>query len=166
RTIPPARAAEIAGGPHPALDAGGRRLLPRHRLSAARRRDDLLPRLSDLRHRAVGAGAAGAGRLAAMDGDPDRLWRRIDRVAPVGADHQLARHDRARRQPLVFAAVADHAKPARHARPRDGDLAIRPHLRALLTDAAAPLIYARSLHSALPLSTTAAAPSPRSSATP
>ncbi len=78
------------------LEVGG--VLPRHRLSAARRRHHLLSGLSDFRHRAVGDRAARAGRLAALDRDRDRFLRRADRAAAVVADRELAGADRARRQ--------------------------------------------------------------------
>src|ERR1700760_4421 len=47
-----------AVAPGRALDAGGRGVLPSHRLSATCRRHHLLPGLPDLRHRAVGDRAA------------------------------------------------------------------------------------------------------------
>ncbi len=91
-------------------------VLSRHRLSAARRRHHLLSGLADLRHRAVGHRARRARRLAALDRDPDRLLRRADCAQAVHANRQLAGDDRARRQPVVCGADADHALAAR-ARP-------------------------------------------------
>ena len=117
-----------------ALDAGSRRVLSRHRLSAARRRHHLLSGLADLRHRAVGHRARRARRLAALDRDPDRVLRRPDRAAPVHADRELARDDRARRQPVVRVPDADHALAAGDARYRAGDVAIRRHVSARRAD--------------------------------
>ena len=56
--VPSPRAAVAAAVSRDAVDAGGRGVLPRHRLSAARRRHHLLSRRPDLRHRAVGDRAA------------------------------------------------------------------------------------------------------------
>ena len=82
--------------------------------------------------------------------DPDRLLRRADRAAALGADRQLAGDDRARRQPVVCAADADHALAARDARYRDGVVAIRRHLPAGRADVAVRLGDAgRSAASAL-----------------
>ena len=79
-----AAVAAIAAGD--AVHPRGRGVLSRHRLSAARRRHHLLPGLPDLRHRAVGASAAGENRLAALERGADRLLRRADRAAALVAD--------------------------------------------------------------------------------
>ena len=122
-----AAVAAIAAGR--ALDPRSRGVFSRHRLSAARRRHHLLSGVSDLRHRAVGDRAARARRLAALERDPDRLLRRVDRAAAVGADGKLAGDDRARRQPVVCGADADHALVAGDARYRAGVVAVRRHVR-------------------------------------
>ena len=83
--------------------------------------------------------AARTSRLAALDRDPDRLLRRADRAAAVGADRELAGDDRARRQPVVCGADADHALAARDARYRAGVVAIRRHLPARRGDVAVRL---------------------------
>ena len=130
RGLLPAGAAVAAIAPGRALDAGGRGILSCHRLSAARRRHHLLPGLSDLRHGAVGDRAARAGRLAALERRPGRLLRRSDRAAALVADGELAGIDRARRQPVVRGADADHAFAAGDAGYRAGVGAVRRHLRA------------------------------------
>ena len=68
--------------------------------------------------------------------DPDRLLRRADRAASVGADRELAGDDRARRQPVVCVADADHALAARDAGYRAGVVAIRRHVPARRADVA------------------------------
>ncbi len=69
-----------------------------------------------------------ARRLAALDRDPDRVLRRADRAASVDADRELARDDRARRQPVVCVPDADHALAAGDAGYRAGVVAIRRHV--------------------------------------
>ena len=122
--------------------ARSRGVLSRDRLSAARRRHHLLPGVSDLRHRAVGDRAARARRLAALERGPDRLLRRADRAAAVGADRELAGADRARRQPVVCGADADHPLAARDAGYRAGVDAIRRHVHARRGDVAVRLGHA------------------------
>ena len=94
---------------------------------------------SDLRHRAVGDRAARACRLAALERGADRVLRRADRAAAVGADGELAGDDRARRQPVVCAADADHPLAAGDAGYRAGVVAVRRHLRARRADVAVRL---------------------------
>ena len=130
RRVHPAGTAVAAIAPGGALDPGGRGVLPRHRLSAARRRHHLLSGLSDLRHGAVGNRAARACRLAALERGPDRLLRRADCAAALVADGELAGDDRARRQPVVCGADADHALAAGDAGYRAGVGAVRRHLPA------------------------------------
>ena len=88
------------------------------RLSAARRRHDLLPRRADLRDGARGALPRREGRLAAVERDSRRLRRRPHRTSP---DRRLLRRaglDRAHRQhPLRDLPDHDAGAP-RHARCR------------------------------------------------
>ena len=80
-----------------------------------------------------------AGRLAALERDPDRLLRRADRAASVDADRELAGDDRARRQPVVCVPDADHALAAGDAGYRAGVVAIRRHVPARRADVAVRL---------------------------
>ena len=48
-----------------------------------------------------------------LERDPDRICRRVDRAAALGAIDQLAGHDRARRKPCLFRLASDHALAAR-----------------------------------------------------
>ena len=130
RRVHAAGTAVAAIAPGRALDPRGRGVLSRHRLSAARRRHHLLSGLSDLRHRAVGDRAARACRLAALERCPDRLLRRADCAAALVADGELAGDDRARRQPVVCGADADHPFAAGDAGYRAGVGAVRRHLPA------------------------------------
>ena len=68
--------------------------------------------------------------------DPDRILRRADCAASVGANRKLAGDDRARRQPVVCAADADHALAARDAGYRAGIVAILRHVPARRADVA------------------------------
>ena len=139
-TIPSARAAEAAGDPHYAVDARGRGVLPRHRLSAARRchRPIISPvRSSSPRCRrscCASRSAGGAGRAILIG-----FGGVLIALRPSAQTVSWPAHDRARRQPVVLAADADHAIAARHARYRDGDLAIRRHVSAGRADVAVRL---------------------------
>ena len=76
-------------------------VLRRRRLSAARRRHDLLHGRPDLRRGAVASVSRREGRLAALAGDPDRLRRRRHRAAPVDGVAVAVVVLRACRQPVV-----------------------------------------------------------------
>ena len=85
-----------------------------------------------------------AGRLAALERDPDRLLRRSDCAAALVANRELAGDDRARRQPVVCVADADHALVAGDAGYRAGIVAIRRHVPARRADVADRLGHAGS----------------------
>ena len=88
-------AARPAGPAHRALVGRSRDVLLGGVVPAARRHDDVLSRGPDLRDGAVGAAAARACRLAALDRGAGRLRRRRDRAAAIVGELHAAGADRA-----------------------------------------------------------------------